>query len=540
MTEKIKKSVVSFLIKARFVVLIVVLAGISLEIFLPGEPPDILIFGLVIAWLIVMFVWKLEANFSFAISLFFLIASQIFLMFVKSGPLKNDSPAEKAALWFYIFIFIGIVKRLIEMKKDTEGLVKLFDVFKLLITPEEREETIDLVKKWSVEKQKLALTKKNSFKISLDLIFNLTQKLALAKKNSLKVSFSLMFNLIKIKTKFLLIKIIALIKTNLQFVKKQLIYFAIVFFSWVIREVKRFFREFFDFSASPTLNLVKEAVRRLVMIENSNKTVINLIKFSVIEVLILYFIVIKLIKEVKFYRLFFEDLYFHQLVTKLLPNLAFFWLMVICLTIFYMLLRPKLNGIILTRLNIKNNNKRFFVNILLFCFGLSFLSAEKLNVSISEAESFRPAKNKWFFLVISLLVLYFGSRHIFWKIRDRFEFFPYITRINYDIASRYSYVIIFGHNFRNMPFRGKVSINDREQKIIEWSDEKIIIETDPIMSNSGDLIIANDYGFGKGIESNIFKFTYFDSRGSSSDDEKRFWTTLKEKALKSSFEYLNK
>ena len=166
----------------------------------------------------------------------------------------------------------------------------------------------------------------------------------------------------------------------------------------------------------------------------------------------------------------------------------------------------------------------FFVGFLLFLLGLS----------VNKKEENMILRPNFFFGTVFLLILYFGNKHMFFQARDNFEFRPYITEVYYNIASKYSEITIYGHNFREMPFMGKVYINGNTQNIREWDDDKIVVEIDPILSKSGNLMVVNDYGFGKHVKSNVKVFEYFDSGKTNSSQEKRFWETLKETATKRS------
>ena len=53
-------------------------------------------------------------------------------------------------------------------------------------------------------------------------------------------------------------------------------------------------------------------------------------------------------------------------------------------------------------------------------------------------------------------------------------------------------VVIYGKNFRNIPFVGKLYIGDIEQGeyMIYWSDEKIVFRTSPDLTRSGQVKVA--------------------------------------------------
>jgi hypothetical protein len=136
------------------------------------------------------------------------------------------------------------------------------------------------------------------------------------------------------------------------------------------------------------------------------------------------------------------------------------------------------------------------------------------------------SKAKQFLVVLLLLALWQGDRVIFQHTRAKFEFKPYVLRIFPDIASKYMEVKIYGRNFRDLPFKGKVLIGDKEQRIKKWSDQLIIIEIDPYHSQTGDLVVVNYNGRGD-LKSNPVRFTYYDSKTATPEEGERFWDALK-------------
>lgn len=88
-----------------------------------------------------------------------------------------------------------------------------------------------------------------------------------------------------------------------------------------------------------------------------------------------------------------------------------------------------------------------------------------------------------------------------------FETLPKILSVSPSVTSEaWTDVVIYGKNFRNLPFVGKLYIGDIEQgeyKIF-WSDEKIIFRTSPDLTTSGQIkVVPMDRG-----SSNIVQFKY--------------------------------
>ncbi len=74
-----------------------------------------------------------------------------------------------------------------------------------------------------------------------------------------------------------------------------------------------------------------------------------------------------------------------------------------------------------------------------------------------------------------------------------FETRPKILTVSPEVTSEaWTDVVIYGKNFRNIPFVGKLYIGDVEQGeyMIYWSDEKIIFRTSPDLTRSGQVKIV--------------------------------------------------
>ena len=73
-----------------------------------------------------------------------------------------------------------------------------------------------------------------------------------------------------------------------------------------------------------------------------------------------------------------------------------------------------------------------------------------------------------------------------------------------DTSEAWADVTVIGRNFNEMPSKGKVLIDGKEQRIIRWSDREIIFRTDPSTTRSGNLIVKTS----KGRESDSIYFSY--------------------------------
>jgi len=88
--------------------------AIAFDIFLISAAFDLIVLFFVFWWLALNLAFKLKGRLSIAIALFFLALCPFLLI------LKLDNIAEKAAIWAYMFLLIGTIKMLFEMKKNTE------------------------------------------------------------------------------------------------------------------------------------------------------------------------------------------------------------------------------------------------------------------------------------------------------------------------------------------------------------------------------------------------------------------------------------
>jgi len=492
MQEKIKTSILTFLGKTRFVFLIVTLMGIVVEIFYPGEPRDLVTFLLVILWFNVMVAWNLEADFSFVLGIFLLLAGQIFTIFVKPGPLGSSSPAEKSALWFYISFFLGLIRYFQEMKNGFEKSFKIVEIFKVISSSTER-------KKWSFEKERINYYAKSMIKdgmkgVNLNLIkiFEFAELFFLF----LKISFQ------RIGTKLLII---------LKLVSR-----------WIMEETKRFIKEYFE-------RIISSLERRYNVLLGTKvfSKIKDLVKkIPIVQLIILMFFIQRVIKEIQFYRWFYKEKYFMFLAENLLIKLLLAWGIVVLLSVMVSSAkaRQSLANLSQEAKKFKHKLLRKIVEMMIILLGLKSKKIEERYL----------LEKSYFFGAFFLLLLLWGEKYIFLKERDKFEFRPFINKITEELASKYTYILIRGHNFKEMPFKGIVTINGVEQKIVFWSDEFVRVETDPLLTTSGELQLINDYGFGEDVNSNSIDFTFFDSKNASAEEEKEFWETLKNVAKKNS------
>jgi len=211
--------------------------------------------------------------------------------------------------------------------------------------------------------------------------------------------------------------------------------------------------------------------------------------FSIIEKLTRYFwtissaivamsVLIELAREVKFYHWFFETNFWVEFSRRLLIYLVFYWVL----------------------------------------YWLAFWLIKKKWSTLKKGP----------LLLFVLLAFWQGNRIVYRKVRAGFEYRPYIIRVFPDIADRYRLVRIYGRNFRDMPFEGKVLIDGKEQRVKNWSDQLVVFEVDPYLSKTGNIVVVTCCNERDSLRSNAVKFVYYDSKTATPEEKKRFWKMLKE------------
>lgn len=219
---------------------------------------------------------------------------------------------------------------------------------------------------------------------------------------------------------------------------------------------------------------------------------------------------LKILREINFYRKFFNKEYMYRFY--ILSGRSIIFVVVIFAFLFIF---------------IKTTD--FFFKIFLNQF-----KANKIYLFVQKV--LEKLKNKnWVVISFLMFLFIFVNNTIFMQARNQFEFYPYILRIFVGIGSTWQQVDIYGYNFKELPFVGKVLINGEEQIVESWSDNVVTIVIDPVKTKSGELVVVNNYGFGNNIQSNKVKFNYYSSKTASLEDSKKFWDELKKKAIIESY-----
>ena len=113
--------------------------------------------------------------------------------------------------------------------------------------------------------------------------------------------------------------------------------------------------------------------------------------------------------------------------------------------------------------------------------------------------------NTQLFLALFLSLLFYSSSAKMITKSTVFKNYPTIFFVApNNVIEAWADITIYGQNFGDKPFGGKVLIGGKEQRIIDWADTKIIFRTDPNTLKSGMLeVVTNRSG-----TSNKYRFNY--------------------------------
>lgn len=98
--------------KLKFWIIFLFLIGIIIETILE-LPADWLVILAALLWIGFIFKWKIESKYSIFISLFFLGLSILFWL------ANQDELSKREAIWFYVFLMIGVVQQFIRSSRLT-------------------------------------------------------------------------------------------------------------------------------------------------------------------------------------------------------------------------------------------------------------------------------------------------------------------------------------------------------------------------------------------------------------------------------------
>lgn len=113
---KLIKKIFKEYIFNRIVLLILGIFGIFLDIFVFKFSSDLLILVLTGLWILSVYHFKFKSRVSISLALGFLILCPFLLIF------KKELIAEKAAVWAYMFLVVGVVQLFVEyLKEERKG-----------------------------------------------------------------------------------------------------------------------------------------------------------------------------------------------------------------------------------------------------------------------------------------------------------------------------------------------------------------------------------------------------------------------------------
>ncbi|MDO8610243.1 MAG: hypothetical protein Q7R95_06850 [bacterium] len=111
----------------REILLLIVLSGILVDIFVIKGGYDGIILLFTGLWTLVLIGYSVEARINFIFALIFLVFCPILLI------LKLDTIAEKSAVWTYMFLVVGTIQSIIEMKLEPVGLIEYSAFLKKIV-----------------------------------------------------------------------------------------------------------------------------------------------------------------------------------------------------------------------------------------------------------------------------------------------------------------------------------------------------------------------------------------------------------------------
>ncbi len=109
-------------------------------------------------------------------------------------------------------------------------------------------------------------------------------------------------------------------------------------------------------------------------------------------------------------------------------------------------------------------------------------------------------------LAILLLILNYQTSNIIFNATTAYKYDVILYSVSPKRATLWDEVKITGRNFREMPFKGRVYINDVEHMILSWTDRRIIFQADPTKTKTGEVKIIDFYG----KESDTIHLDYYD------------------------------
>lgn len=103
---------IQYLYKFRLILLLLTFFGIFLDIFFLKITSSFIVLFLIVFWILSVKLYKFGGRDSVKVALGFLVLCPILLIFNK------EAIAEKAAIWVYMFLVVGVIQMMIEVRKE--------------------------------------------------------------------------------------------------------------------------------------------------------------------------------------------------------------------------------------------------------------------------------------------------------------------------------------------------------------------------------------------------------------------------------------
>lgn len=100
--------------KYKFRMLLTAGVGISVDTLFFEFNSDLVILFLTGLWILSLWLYEYEGRISIGMGLGFLILCPFLLIF------KAEAVAEKAAIWAYVFLVVGVIQQIVEYRRSEE------------------------------------------------------------------------------------------------------------------------------------------------------------------------------------------------------------------------------------------------------------------------------------------------------------------------------------------------------------------------------------------------------------------------------------
>lgn len=99
-----------------------------------------------------------------------------------------------------------------------------------------------------------------------------------------------------------------------------------------------------------------------------------------------------------------------------------------------------------------------------------------------------------FIVMPALLLSLFLTTNYIYVNTTRFQYDVRLWSVRPAKATLWDEIKLSGRNFRDMPFQGKVYIDNVEHTVVSWTDQQIVVQADPTKTSSGEIKVIDYYG----------------------------------------------